>query len=365
MANINDYLLWRGDIPLSKEFPFNEIDSMIMARFSYLVFHKIDMDEKETIENISNKMKDLKNDEFLYNGDKELITNLGQSKRFKNLVVTDYIKTADKEIEKQFGAITVHLSEKEMYISYIGTDSTINGWKEDFNMSFMEHVPCQIAGREYAKKVAEKYPKKGIRIGGHSKGGNVAIYSAITIEKEFQDRIIKVYNYDGPGFNKNILNEYGNLDVIERIETYIPQDSVIGRLLNHKEKTTITLSVEKGIYQHDLYSWQVLQTDLIKSEKNTKTSENINEIISNWVENTTPEQRKVFIDSIFELFYSTEAETFGAISQKLSINIPKILKRYNEISSEDKKVVTQMIMLFAKTYFFVVSGRMDKNNKSI
>ena len=118
MANINDYLLWRGDIPIDNKYKFNEIDSMILARFSYLRFDKIELNDEETIESISNKMKDLDNDEFLYNGDKELITYLGKSERFKNMRITDYIKNADKETEKQFGAITIHVSEDELYVSY-------------------------------------------------------------------------------------------------------------------------------------------------------------------------------------------------------------------------------------------------------
>ena len=115
MANINDYLLWRGDIPINRNFKFNEIDSMILARFSYLLFNKIDIKPVETVESVSNKMKDFDND------------------------------------EKQFAAITVHISDEEMYISYIGTDSTLYGWKEDFNMAFMDDVPCQLAGREYLR----------------------------------------------------------------------------------------------------------------------------------------------------------------------------------------------------------------------
>ena len=117
MSNINDYLLWRGDIPICSNAKFNEIDSMILARFSYLRFDKITMKSKETIGSISKKMKDLKNEEFLYNGDKELITNLGKSDRFKDMIVTDYVKVNDKEAEKQFGAVTIHISDKEMYIS--------------------------------------------------------------------------------------------------------------------------------------------------------------------------------------------------------------------------------------------------------
>ena len=350
MSNINDYLLWRGDIKISKEFPFNEIDSMILARFSYLRMDKIKLEDKETIESIAKKMKDFSNDKFLYNGDKELITNLGKSIRFKDMIVTDYIKKENKEIEKQFGAVTIHISNKEMYVSFIGTNSTINGWKEDSNMAFMDNVPCQIEGKKYLERLSHDYLGKKIRIGGHSKGGNVAIYSAITVSNNIAKRIIKVYNYDGPGFNKDIINKYMENDVIKKIETYIPQESVIGRMLNHEEKCEVVLSIEKGIYQHDIYSWQVLKDDVIKSKSLTYGSEIVNKTLNDWLVATTNEQRKIFFDSIFELFFSTDANTFSEISKNLSSNIMIILKTYNTISKEDKKVITNMIKLFAKSY---------------
>lgn len=357
MANINDYLLWRGDIPIDKKYKFNELDSMILARFSYLIFNRIEMTENETIGSISSKMKDFDNDEFLYNGDKEMITHLGQSERFKDMKVTDYVQNNDIETEKQFGAITIHISNKELYISFLGTDWTINGWKEDFNMAFMENVPCQIAGKEYAEKVAFKYPRKKIRIGGHSKGGNVAIYSAITAPKKIKDRIIKVYNYDGPGFNKDIIEKYADDEIVEKIETYIPQDSVVGRLLNHKEKTTISLSVEKGLLQHDIFSWQVLKDDLIKSDRNTDNSEVIDKTLTDWLEVTTADQRKIVIDSVFEILYSTEAITFGDITQNLPTSIPIILKKYGELSKKDKDNITSMIKIILNSYRNVIKER--------
>lgn len=357
MANINDYLLWRGDIEIDRKFDFNEIDSMILARMSYLLFDKIKMNSEEKIESVSKKMVNFKNEEFMYNGDKELVTYLGESIRFNNMYITDFIKKNDKEIEKQFGAITIHLSEEELYISYIGTDSTIWGWKEDFNMAFMDNVPCQIAGKEYLEKIANKYPNKKIRIGGHSKGGNVAIYSAITAPKEIQDKIIKIYNYDGPGFSKNIISKYGNDEIINKIETYIPQDSIIGRLLYHKEKITVVHSLEKGIWQHDIFSWQVLKDDLIKLEKNTETSENIDKTLTDWIEITTSEQRKILIDALFEIFYSTDVETFGEIPKNLSTTVPKILRKYNEISKEDKETMIAMIKIIAKSYINIVKEK--------
>lgn len=351
MSNINDYLLWRGDIELDSKNKFNEVDSMILARLSYLRFDKIKMKDKMTIEEAACEMKDFDNEEFLYNGDKDLIKNLGESNRFKNMIVTDYIKTNDKETEKQFGAVTIHISDKEMYISFIGTDSTIYGWKEDFNMAFMDSVPCQIAGKEYLEMEVKKYPDKKIRIGGHSKGGNVAIYTALTASKEIQDRIIKVYNYDGPGFNKEIISKYKGSNVLRNIETYMPQESIIGRIMTHQEKCTITRSIEKGIYQHDIYSWQVLGKEMLKSENLTESSEIFNKSLTNWLDTTTNKQRKIFFDGVFEVIYSTEANKFSDIQKNLTANMSKIYKKYKEIPEEERKMITEMIKLFLKDYF--------------
>ena len=348
MSNINDYLIWRGDIPINPDFEFNEVDSVILARFSYLIFDKINLNKEDTIESIYLKMKSFKNEDFNYNGDKDLITNLGKSERFKNMIVTDYVKSNDKKEEKQFSAITIHLSDEEMYISCLGTDKTILGWKEDFNMSFMENVPAQIEGQKYLSSIATKFPNKLIRIGGHSKGGNVAIYSAISTTPNIQDRIIKICNYDGPGFGESLINKIKGENIINKISTYIPQDSIIGRIMDRQEKYEVVQSIEKGIYQHDIYSWQVVRNKLVKLESVTTSSEIMNSTLQEWLKNSTPEQRKIFFDGVFEIFYSTSARTFGEISVK---NLPKIFATYREIPEHDKKIIMNMLKLFGKTYF--------------
>ena len=347
MSNINDYLLWRGDFPIIKEAKFNEIDSMILARFSYLLFDRIVMLEQETIESISEKMRDFENDEFNYNGDKALITNLGNSLRFKNMIVTDYIKSNDKKTEQQFSAITIHLSDKVMYLSFLGTDKTILGWKEDFNMSFMKNVPSQIEGLKYLEEISKKYPNKKMILGGHSKGGNVAIYAALETTEEIQKRIINVYNFDGPGFDNEFIKNNKTDKTVKKVITYIPQDSIIGRIMEHEEECNVVKSVESGIYQHDIYSWQVLKDKMIRETSVTDSSDIMSDSIKQWLKTTTPDQRKIFFDSIFDLFYSTEAKTFGEMNIK---SIPTLIKKYRDISDQDRKVIIDMLKVFGKAY---------------
>lgn len=344
MSNINDYLLWRGDLSFDVS-PFNQIDDMILARFSYLPFNKIKMEESETIESIYKKLKAFKNEDFCYNGDKDLITRMGHSLRFKNLKVTNFEINIDKEAEKQFSAITIHLNGKEMYISFNGTDSSIVGWKEDFNLSFMENIPSQISGLEYTKKIMNAY-LKDVKLGGHSKGGNIAMYSAICLPQNLKDRVVSVSNYDGPGFSQKMIDTENYKNTVYKMVSYIPQSSVIGRLLEHKENCIIVESIEKGIYQHDIFSWQVIGTSIVTIENVTHNSEFFNKTISTWLQETNPEQRKIFVDTIFELLDSTNIISFKEFSNAKIKNINSIIKSYNSINEQDKKLISKMIFEF-------------------
>ena len=245
-----------------------------------------------------------------------------------------------------------------MYLSFLGTDKTILGWKEDFNMSFMKNVPSQIEGLKYLKKISKKYPDKKIILGGHSKGGNIAIYSGLEANEQIQKRIINIYNFDGPGFDSDFIKTNKTDKTIKKVLTYIPQDSIIGRIMEHEEECNVVKSIESGIYQHDIYSWQILRDKMVKVESLTTGSDIMNDSIKQWIKTTTPEQRKVFFDGIFELFYSTEAKTFGDINIK---SIPTLIKTYRDISEEDRKVIIHMLKIFGKAYITSLKNR-DNNS---
>ena len=344
MGNIIDYINWRGDIINN----FNQIDALVLARLSYLIFSKISF-SSDTIENISKKMETISLNDFRCPLDKELILCLGQSLRFKNMIISDYVRKDDKKLEKQFEAITIHLSDKEMFISFMGTDNSINGWKDDFNMSFMDNVSCQIEGKNYLNKIAKKYPEKEIYVGGHSKGGNVSIYACMTSSK-IKKRIIKVYNFDGPGFSKNIIDKFYDEILMKKVITYIPESSIIGRMLNHIETVKIVKSSKKSIMAHNVYSWNIMRDDFVYSDKTTAMSEDFNNTLSEWLENTSEEKRKIFVNTIFEILNSTEVNTFKDIIKNGAVSVPKLLRKYSNIPKDDREVISEMIMLFVKEY---------------
>lgn len=354
MANILDYMKWRGDLPLCSGAPFNEVDGLIMARFSYLPFDKIEFTEEETVHSIAEKMKDFTDEDFKREGDRELMAALGADPRFRDLAVTDYVKDNNEAAERQFSAVTIHLSNKVCYLSFCGTDSTLLGWKEDFNLSFMENVSAQLAGLAYARMVTAKYPKK-VRIGGHSKGGNIAVYSAVNLPASVQRRIIKVCNYDGPGFSRSFIDSHNYTAVIDRVYTFIPQDSVIGRILEHAESYEVVESTEHAINQHDIYSWQVEGNHMIKLPKTKDSSDLTYEYIRKLLENTTPDQRKFFIDGIYDFLTATSATTVAGVKAEMTKLIPSFFKTISAMPEEERKAFTEILQVFVTSYLSAIA----------
>lgn len=268
---------------------------------------------------------------------------MGESERFGKLLATKYINKIDQEQEKQFAAITVLMPNDTIFVSYRGTDNTIVGWKEDLNMSFKSHIASQISAKKYLEIIAQEYPDKKIRIGGHSKGGNIAVYAATFVNKEIKDRIINVYNNDGPGFCDDVIETPEYKEMIEKVHTYIPQSSVIGRLMNHREKYTVVKSVQKGIMQHDLYSWEVLGKQFVTLEEVTNGSEFVDKTIKEWLENVEPTKREQVIDVVFDILNTTDAQTMKEIKSNWFTSARTMMASYKNIDNETKEMIWQTL----------------------
>lgn len=357
MSNIIDYLKWRGDISFS-QVSLNEIDSLILSRLSYFPFDNlIDENEQITIEEAYKRfIKNEKKGKILQEDDLDLFPLLAQSERFKNLNISDYINKLDKEQEKQFSAITIFLPNELIYVSFRGTDNTLIGWKEDFNMSFSSHVPSQKESVKYLNEITRKY-NGDIIVGGHSKGGNLAVYASTFASENTKNRIREIYNEDGPGFDDDITCTEEYKTMITKVHTYIPQSSVIGRLLNHEEAYTVVQSVANGIMQHDLYSWQVLGSKFISLAEVTNGSQFVDETIKGWVKEVSPEQRAQFIDTVFEILSSTDASTLSELSSKKFTTAKVLFKNYQNIDNESKKLISKTV----KALLEIVKQNVKKN----
>ena len=345
MANVCDYVKWRGDLNLEQS-EFNEIDNLILSRFSYFPFDNI-IKENEivTIKELSERFKkqDVSKLPILWKDDVDLFPLMGESKRYGEMNATKYVNKIDVEQEKQFSAITILMPDNTIFVSYRGTDNTIVGWKEDLNMSFKSHIASQISAKKYLEMIAVEYPDKKIRIGGHSKGGNIAVYAATFVSNEIKDRIINVYNNDGPGFCDDVIETPEYQEMIKKVHTYIPQSSVIGRLMNHREKYTVIESVQKGIMQHDLYSWEVLGKAFVTLEEVTNESEFVDKTIKEWLENVEPAKREQVIDVVFDILNTTDAQTMKELKNNWFSSAKTMMASYKNIDKDTKDMIWQTL----------------------
>ena len=358
MPNIMDYLNWRGDLTFKQD-KINEVDTIILSRFSYLPFKDINMEKIDSVENISNKMKDLSIDKFVWKDDKEFIIKLGKTNRFKDLIITDYQEILDIEAEKQFAAVTIWIPKGYKYVSFRGTDMSLVGWKEDFNMSFMENIPAQQEAVKYLNDIGSRYMGKLI-VGGHSKGGNLSVYASMFCKDRIKRKIVEIINADGPGFDESVFNTENYLKTIEKVNTYIPQSSIIGRLLEHDEDYEIIHSTQKGIMQHDIYSWQVKATKLVRVPNLTNDSQFVNKVVRDWLKNTTPEQRKNFVNVIYDVLVATEAKNVHDFGVDTLKKVGTVIKSYKNIEKEERKEIESMIKLMFESAITTIKDSRKK-----
>ena len=311
MADMLDYLAWRGDIEFS-QMHVNPVDALIFSTLSYIQYE--DIVPNNPLQSIS--LAEAAAGLFSLNApqtrvrvkkDLELLKAAAESPRFDNVRMTFYRSILIPEEDTQFAAVTIFLEDGSAYIAFRGTDNTLTGWKEDFNMSFQPSIPAQQLALEYVQQFAAAHPVP-IWMGGHSKGGNLAVYAAAKCGEILQKRIVEVHNQDGPGFSAQMMTDPGYLRILPKVRSYVPQSSVIGMLLEHEEPYTIIKSNQIGLMQHDPYSWQVLGASFLPVEELTADSRFLDRTFKNWLSQMSNEERSEFFDTVFDLLGSTGAE---------------------------------------------------------
>ncbi|MBO4382963.1 MAG: DUF2974 domain-containing protein [Clostridia bacterium] len=351
MPTIIDYLDWRGDLPLCEAAPLNEVDAVILARISNLPFKKVHHTKTETIGSMCTVMKRFSREEFQMDGDVPFVEKLAKSRRFSDLVVTDYEKRNDPELEMQFAAVTIHLPDDTLFLSFCGTDSTLLGWKENLNMSFRDDVPAQCAALSYAARTLKDYPDvKTIYTGGHSKGGNLAAYATVCLPRQYRPIVKGVFSCDGPGFSREFIAEHDFDELSDRIHTFLPVSSVVGRVLEHVEGYETVESSAESLMQHDMYTWQVMGTQLVRAEKSSNGSEIFYNSVRHLIEETTPRQRQFILDGLYSVATARNATSPKDIQQDPMLLIQPLVKELSHLSRRDRKVVTKVFRAFGDAY---------------
>ena len=354
MGNLLDYLAWRGDLPFSRD-PFNSIDACLLSSLSYIDFTDIVPGKgqgKVTMREAAKQFfklhseEELSNDKSFINFCPSILRALANSERYKGAMLSNFVDDTDIGREIQFGALEIETSDGIAFISFRGTDDRIIGWKEDFNLSYMT-VPAETEAVLYMQEVMGGRTQE-IRMGGHSKGGHLAIYAATQTLPEITHRIKKIYSFDGPGFgfNKEILETPEFTFIEQKIEKYIPQTSIVGRLLTSSVNPVVIKSNELGIMQHNPLSWEVEGKEFYKLASTDKVSDTFEETLTSWLDEMSPIQRKVFVDDLFSVFEASGAETMSSMTKVGIRGTKAMITRLREINDSGGKIKTLVKLFF-------------------
>lgn len=351
MANLFDYLAWRGDLPFSQS-PLCDIDALIFSRLAYIRFDGIVPQGGSNALLLSEAAQYLArlpdaNERVRNPQDLRLLQYAAASPRFSAIRLSHYRSLLDVKQAEQFAAVCLEIQDGSHFLTFRGTDNTLAGWKEDFNMSFLSPVPGQLDALGYLTELAETAPGP-ISLGGHSKGGNLAVYAAAFAAPQIQARIRSVYNHDGPGFPADVLVSPGYIAVHEKIRTFIPQSSIVGLFLEHEDTYTIIRSNQTGILQHDVYSWQVLACHFICLDTVTNSSRFLDQTFRQWLSAMTPQQREILINTVFDALASTQAVTLPELAAGWSHNARRIMQSLHSLDPEQQRVFTENFQKFRR-----------------
>lgn len=347
MKNIIDYAKTYTE-PFSTT-ALNEVDSLIFSQLSYLNLDNI----RANIDNGNFTIQDLakSTEPTIYKirakeNNKKLVENLGNNPRFKDIVIKYYEKINDSNIQMQFCAVTF-LWDDFAYIAFRGTDSTLVGWKEDFNATFKDVVPSQTMAVDYIERHLAHLPKY-FYIGGHSKGGNMAIYSAVHSAKEVQDRMLIAFDFDGPGVKKENLTEDRYLRIKDKIFTIIPEKSIFGMALYNDNNYLVVQSDGIWFYQHDPFNWHIQNNSFIYLKDVADVSKINREALNRWLYETDPAMRALLVDTIYNIVSATNAEKIGDIKNNPMKNAGIILKAYRNIDKQCLTDINNVVVAFWK-----------------
>ncbi|MEA4964655.1 MAG: Mbeg1-like protein [Oscillospiraceae bacterium] len=317
MAHIIDYLDWRGDLPFAVS-PFNEVDNYILCKLGELDYSDVlppgqTMTVSQLPDTVFADGREpllglLSSSQLI-----PLLKRLPETRRFRNLRLSGFVNCVDPEQNEQFSALTITLPNATRFVSFRGTDDTIVAWKEDFLLSVEDVIAAQRDALDYLLQTAET--PGSLIVGGHSKGGNAAVYAAMAAPPAVQDRILAVYNNDGPGFRENMLVRPAYLRIRPKVHTLVSQHSMVGKLLCHETNFQIIRSDRAWISAHDALNWQVLGTKFVRCEDFAAPSKAFEAALTDLQARMNQEERQQFINALFDILTSTGAVTLTDLTE--------------------------------------------------
>lgn len=343
MAGINTYIKEYGDKTFNEE-KFNEIDNVILSSVVYLNFDGIVPKNKKSISlceagNI-----------FLYKYNYFDVSKLGiaqkvsykilkqivNTKRYKDIQMYNYKYIVDTDT--QFGAVCFKVKKKFIYVAFEGTDNLLSGWKEDFQMAYEFPVPSQKLAVKYLNENIKLFDKN-IIVGGHSKGGNLALVSSMYCKNRINKKIKRIYSNDGPGLKKEQIESENYSKVRDRLIHLVPNYSYVGVLLRN-DKFTVIKTNRKDFMAHAVSSWQVNKNEFIR-ENLSSISDNFRKSLLKWLDEHDLNQREKMISTVFKTLEESGIKNLNDFFNLK--NAITVIRNINNIDDETKKLVISLI----------------------
>ena len=371
MANVFDYLDWRGDLSLEAD-PFNDIDGLLLSCLSYVDLDGIVPAPGEgegaiSIRSAAARHRELhpeeerKADRSLIRFAPYILDKLAESGRFGEAVLKSFVDQIDPEEDTQFSALEIIPSDGIPFLSFRGTDDTLTGWKEDFNLSYMM-IPSEKMALDYLTENRKDH-EGPFRMGGHSKGGHLAVYAAAECPEEIRQQILAIYDNDGPGFNENVMRRDPNHpELYAKIHRIIPEDSVIGMLMWHPVKPVICSSSAKGVLQHDPTSWEVVGKDFVKKKSLGRIGRVMKDSFSRWIEGTPFPERQAFVEDLFTVL---EASGTPYVSHMQDLDLKALRnmwKALEKTSRSSREKTEELLSIFKEEWKEALSDTIRKRS---
>lgn len=364
MRSIIEYIDKYGEYDFSSK-DFSDVDGLILSQFSYLkmdkMVPKVGCDDYIYLKDIikHEDYEELYADERYEKNNRELYEKMAASRRFGDIRLGSYINLVSKRFEMQFCAVTCDLPGGKVFVAYRGTDESIIGWKEDFNMAYTTPVPAQIKALDYLNYVSERI-KGNFIVGGHSKGGNLAVYAAMKISPAVSDRIDRIYSYDGPGFTKKILSESDFARIEDRVLKFVPHSSIVGMLLQNQEKYVVVEAKHLGLLQHDPYNWVVENDDFVRLDDVSEVMMLQNQSVNEWAQETDAEAMRIFVDQLYDIIESTGVEDLNDFKGNFADFIYKFTIGIEKLDEEQKALMKKVLKSLVNSFIETVKNQSSK-----
>lgn len=341
MNTIITYLSKYGDKDLSEE-PFNEIDSLILCQLSYLHYDAFVGSVKDEASPVavrdifeSEDYEELFLDYWFKKDNHKLFEGFVRSKRFGETTLNFFENIISTESEAQFSAITFILPDKSVYVAFRGTDATLIGWKEDLKLAYSKPLRSQELAAGYLIDVSGTFSGP-FRVGGHSKGGNLAVYAAMNVPYSIRDRVMDVYDHDGPGFRPEILDQGHFEELKDRVHKYIPKSSIVGIILEEQLPYEIVESYSVGALQHNTYTWKCKDSRLVRAKGSNGIRDLSEKTLNEWILSLSKSEVDAFIDTLFDILTAGDAKSIFDIVKNPGETLSFGVSAFKDLSEETK-----------------------------